>query len=188
MDICFTNHFIVQESVPQQQHTLYFLTSKPSHKDNFQIIATYICPTISHGWNKVWPSQLLRSTRQMTFSTFSTFFLFSLISGGHLHYFWVAVFFYKVHATISAADLYGKQGALIVNEQLPQKLQNKWDWEIIRLCSDLHIQLIGLIALSSRVHVDCTVSLKTRNWKKKTQNISLLWKLIFISKKILSVG
>ena len=63
---------------------------------------------------------LLASVQHYTFCTFFFAYLNFLWTSSSLHS-WVAVFFYKIHAAITVADLFDKEGTLIVKEPLAQK-------------------------------------------------------------------
>ena len=63
---------------------------------------------------------LMASVQYYTFYTFFFAYL-NFLWTSSLLYLWVAVFFYKIHAAITVADLFDKEGTLIGKEPLPQK-------------------------------------------------------------------
>ena len=97
---------------------------------------------------------LLASVQHFTFYTFFFAYLNFLWTSSSLHS-WVAVFFYKIHAAITVADLFDKEGTLIVKEPLPQKKKQTKQGLIA-----LHV---AWVLGCKHFHVDFTVSFKTRN-------------------------
>ena len=53
VDLRLFNSCIVQDSVPEQQHTFYQANQfQEIYKDKFKILVSSICPSITQDWNK----------------------------------------------------------------------------------------------------------------------------------------
>lgn len=70
---------------------------------------------------------------------------------------------YKIHAAISVADLFYKEGTLIVKDPLPQK-KKKQSKQNGRGSKVPHLtNRSDILAFCEGFHAECTVSFKTRN-------------------------